>query len=127
MTTKTLLTITSVVETSTGLGLAIAPSALTNLLLGWPLEGSSSLVMARILAAALVAIGAMCWFAKDETQSRAILVGLTFYNGAAVVILAYAFVILKMTTIAAPLGVLLHATLFVACMRKRTPITSNQS
>ena len=53
---KKLLTITAIIEASTGLGLLAAPAALARLLLGGTLDTPGALTVARVGGTALLAI-----------------------------------------------------------------------
>jgi hypothetical protein len=91
---KALLTITAIIEAGTGVVFAVAPSQGVLLLVGtssW--ESPTSLVISRVLAAALLSLGAACWLARDDVQSRStsgLIVAMLIYNIAAVLILGYA-------------------------------------
>lgn len=54
---RTLLTITAVLESATGLALLAVPSLVASVLLGAALEAAEPLAVARIAGAALLTIG----------------------------------------------------------------------
>jgi hypothetical protein len=123
---KTLLTITAVIEAGTGVALAVAPSAVVLVLLGSPLDSPASLVISRILGAALVSLGAACWLARRDAQFRSssgLIEAMLLYNIAAVSLLIHARIGLGMSGVGLWPAVLLHAALAVgcvACLRKVT-------
>jgi hypothetical protein len=91
--TKILLIITAVLEGVTGLLMIAAPSLPGESLTGSPIDTAAGLIVARIAGAALLAIGAACWLARDEGHSRAgraLITGLLVYNGGVVAVLAFA-------------------------------------
>ena len=116
---KTLLTVTAVIEAGTGVALAIAPSAVALGLLGSPLDSPSGLVIGRVLGTALFSLGAVCWLARNETQSR-IAVGLIavmmFYHIAAVFLFGYARISLGISGIGLWPAVILHTVMSVWCV-----------
>jgi hypothetical protein len=61
-----LLTITAALEAATGV--AVAPSSVVLVLLGSQLDSPASLVIARVLGAALFSLGAACWLARDGAR-----------------------------------------------------------
>ena len=116
---KTLLTITAAVEAATGVALAVAPGSVVLLLLGSPLESPAGQVISRVLAAALFSLGAACWLARDEAQSRTaagLIAAMLLYNIAVVSLLVYARVGLGMSGIGFLPAVILHAALSVWCV-----------
>ena len=60
---KKLLFLTGVLEVATGLALLIIPERVGHLLLGTEFSGVS-IVVARILGIALIALGIACWPAR---------------------------------------------------------------
>jgi hypothetical protein len=120
---KPLLIVTAAAETATGLGLAGIPSLVVSLLLGGSLDTPAALVVARMTGAALISLGVACWLARSDTGSRAArgLVGaLLFYNAAAVAVLMYAGVGLRLYGIGLWPTVVLHAAMAawcIACLR----------
>lgn len=112
-TVKKLLVITAAIEAGTGLGLLAAPSILTRLLLGAPLDGPVALTVARVGGAGLLTIGVACWLARHN--GRALIVAMLFYNVAAVAILAHAAVGLALSGIGLWPAIVLHTALAVWC------------
>jgi len=90
---RALLIATAVLETATGAGLLFAPALVVSLLLGATLDGDAATILACVLGAALVALGLATWLARDDARSlaaRGLVVGLLFYDGAALGLLALA-------------------------------------
>jgi len=115
---KTLLTITAALEASTGIALAIAPSAVVWLLLGSPLDSAAGLIIGRVLGAALVALATACWLARGDDQGRTamgLVVAMLLYNIAAASLLGYARFGERMSGIGLIPAVILHAVLGVWC------------
>jgi len=89
MTTKNLLLATALLEAATGAALSAAPALPVSLLLGEPLETPAAAAIARIAGAALLSLGVVCWFARDDARNGFGLLGaLLLYNAAAVGVLA---------------------------------------
>jgi hypothetical protein len=113
-----LLIVTAFVEVGTGLLLLIWPSLPLALLLGIE-EGSPELnLCARVLGAALLAIGVACWFGRSDKHGPApfgLLISVLLYDVAAAVILAHAG-LSGLAGIALWPAVVLHAALAVWCV-----------
>ena len=120
-----LLIATAAVEGGAGLALAIAPSALASILLGTTLDTPAALVVARIAGAALVSLGAACWLARKDEQSRAargLIAAMLIYNVAAIAVFAYARIRFGLCGVGLWPAVLTHVILGVwclACLRAR--------
>ena len=110
---KRLLTVSSVVEAGTGLGVLIAPSVLAQTLLGGSLEGPVALTVARVGGAGLLALGLACWLSRND--GRPLVMAMLFYNVAAVAILAYAAVGLALSGAGLWPAIGLHTALAVWC------------
>src|SRR5882724_10813425 len=63
--TRSLLIVTALVEVGTAMGLLATPSLTVELLLGTGLSSPPSLVVGRVTGAALIALGAACWLARN--------------------------------------------------------------
>jgi hypothetical protein len=113
-----LLIAMALVEAGTGIALLIAPSWFVALLLGEGLSSPQSVVLARIMAAALVSIAVACWRASNgEPSGRAAVVcSMLIYNLAVPVLLTWAAVTGGMRGIAIWPACALHIGLAVWCM-----------
>jgi len=93
MTTRQLFIVTALSEVGLGLLLVSVPSMPVLLLIGASLDTPGALVVARVAGAALLSIGAACWLARDDGQSRAakgLVAALLLYNAVVVMLLVYA-------------------------------------
>ncbi len=116
---KMLLTITAAIEAGTGVVLAITPSAIVLVLLGSPLDSPASLVIGRVLGAALFSLGAACWLARDDAQgptAAALARAMLLYNIAAVSLIGYARISLGMSGAGLLPAVILHSAMAVWCV-----------
>jgi len=89
-----------------------------SLLLGASLDTPAALIVARMTGAALLALGAACWLARDDSQSRAaggLITALLLYNLSAVAVFVYAGVVARLAGIGLWPAVALHATMAVWC------------
>ena len=115
---KLLLIVTALVELGAGVALLVAPSWLVSLLLGDGLTSPQSLVLARIMSAALISIGVACWFAsKGESRDhRALVSGVLLYNLAVPAILIRAALTLGLRGFALWPASVLHVGLAIWCI-----------
>lgn len=116
---KNLLAITAVLEFGTGLALAAIPSALATLLLGARLDTPVGVTVARVGGVALLAIGAACWLARLDGQSRAargLAAAMVIYNAGAVAIFVYAGLALRLSGVGLWPVVVVHAAMTVWCI-----------
>lgn len=124
MKNKYFFAVTAAAETATGAALLATPSLLVSALLGASLETPVASSVARILGAALVAIGIACWLASGDGESRAargLISAMLFYNAAAAVLLIYSGTVAGLAGIGLWPAALLHAVLViwsVACLRQ---------
>jgi hypothetical protein len=120
---KNLLIVTSWSEAATGVALLGLPSVVVSMLLGASLDSPAALAMVRLGGAALLCIGAACWLARNDRQSRAaggLLAGLCLYNIAAVAVLVHAGAGLGLSGVGLWPAVFFHAALAlwcIACLR----------
>jgi len=115
---KALLIATAILETATGVGLLLAPALPVSLLLGATLEGSVASIVARVLGAALVALGLACWLARDDFRSpaaRGLVAGVLFYDAAAPALLVFAWLGPELRGVALWPAVVAHAALAAWC------------
>jgi hypothetical protein len=111
---KTPLAVSAVIELVAGLALLCCPSATVMFLVGAPLDALAALIVSRIGGAGLFALGAACWLARDDAQSRAargLVMAMLFYNIAVVAILTYAGIGLKLHGLALWPAVVLHTAM----------------
>jgi hypothetical protein len=111
---KALLTVTAFGEAGTGLLLLAMPAVVLRILLSAETTAQQSLVVARVLGAALLALGASCWLARGDRGSssyRGLLAGMLVYAVAAAAILAYAGAFQGMIGIALWPAVAVHLAL----------------
>jgi len=77
---------TGLMEAGAGLALLVTPALVIELLLASP-AGHTDIALARWAGAALLSLGAACWWARGDgasTASRAIVVGMSVYNAAVI-------------------------------------------
>ena len=116
---RELLIATALAETGAGLALLLSPPLVTGLLLGVPIDAPSGLAVGRIAGAALLALGAACWLARDDGPSpgrRGLVAAILLYNCAAVAILATAGAGARLAGVLMWPVVALHAGLAVWCI-----------
>ncbi len=119
-----LLTISAVIEAAAGLALAIAPSTVVLALLGSPLVAPASVVIGRVLGAALLSLGAACWGTRVDAlghRAEGLIRAMVLYNFAAASVLGHARIGLGMAGLGLWPGVILHLAMgvwCVSCLRK---------
>ena len=87
-TTTPFFVATAVMEAAAGLGLLIGPALVIALLLPGPVT-NTHVALARLAGAALLSLGAACWWARADSgsaASRALVVGMSVYNAAVIAI-----------------------------------------
>jgi len=89
---KRLLIVTAAIELGAGLTLLVAPALVIRLLFGWAVDVFPAVGIARVAGAALLSLGAACWWARHEDRGAATsaLVGAVFIYNVAVVTLGLA-------------------------------------
>ena len=83
MTVTRLFLVTAVLEIGAGLTLLVAPSAVIRLLFGPAVEVFPAIGVVRLTGAALLSLGAACWWARRDERSpasRALVGALLIYN-----------------------------------------------
>lgn len=125
---KILLVVSAWLEVLTGLALIVSPAPPVMLLAGVALDTTGGLLVARVAGAALLALGLACWLARNDRPSRAargIVAAMFLYNVAAVAVLVYAGLGLKLSAIGLWPAVLLHLALAVWCLACLRPVNSS--
>lgn len=120
---RVLLVSTAILESTAGLALMAAPSAVATALLGVALQSTAAIAVARIAGAALLALSVACWLARNAAGSRAargLIAGMLCYNCGTVAVLVHAAMWEKVAGVGLWPGVILHislATWCIACLR----------
>jgi len=81
--------VTTLLEIGAGLALLLAPALVMRMVFGPSSDIQTGVAIGRIAGAALLSLGAACWWARhdvDSTASRALVSGLLIYNAAIVVL-----------------------------------------
>lgn len=119
---KALLTISAAVESTTGLALLVAPSAIASLLLGSRPEPPVGSTIARIAGAGLLALGIACWLGRDDAvAARTMVAAMLFYNTVAAAVLIHAGLGLGLSSVGLWPIVVLHLALTIWCMARLRP------
>ena len=111
-----LFIVTAMIESVAGLTLLLAPAVFIRLLFGSAVEMFPATGVARLTGAALLSLGAACWWARHEERSaasRALVGGMLIYNATVV-----ALVIAGALGALGPLqwaAVVLHGALAIWC------------
>jgi hypothetical protein len=108
--------VTAVMEVGAGLVLLMAPALVIRLLFGSS-EIQTGVAMGRLAGAALVSLGAACWWARHDrgsAASRGLMGGLLIYNAAVVALVLSA----TFGPLIAPLwaAVVLHGAMAIWCV-----------
>ena len=114
-----LLVATAVLEIGSGLLTLLAPTLAIRLLFGDVTVSPEALATGRLYGAALLALGVVCWCARNAPTSgpvRAVLCGMLTYNVGASSVLPLVAVIDGMTGILLWPAAMLHAALTVWCV-----------
>jgi len=130
MRARGLLITAAAAELATGGALLLVPALPVSLLLGEEPAAPVAVVVARVTGAALVAIAAICWLARDATSGGRphVMVGLLIYNAAVATILFHAAMAHGLHGVALWPVVLLHLLLAlwcIACLRSAGPSAPN--
>ena len=113
---QTILLVTAVMEVGAGLALLMAPALVIRLLFGTS-EIQTGVAMGRLAGAALVSLGAACWWARHDrgsAASRGLMGGLLIYDAAVVALVFTA----TFGPLIAPLwaAVVLHGAMAIWCV-----------
>jgi hypothetical protein len=122
--TRLLFIVTAVFEVSIGLALLVSPALTVSILIGASFETKADSVVGRVGGAALLALGAASWLARNDERARAatgLIVSMLVYNVAAVVVLAYAGLSLRLFGIGLWPAVALHLVMAVWCLANVAP------
>ena len=82
-----LFIVTAMIESVAGLTLLLAPAVFIRLLFGSAIDVFPAAGVARLTGAALLSLGAACWWARHEERSaasRALVGGMLIYNATVV-------------------------------------------
>ena len=116
---KPLFMVTAVLEGSTGLALLVSPALVASILIGAPFDTPADSVVGRVAGAALLALGAACWRARDDGLSSSaigLVLGMLVYNAVTVLVLAEAGIVLHLFGIGLWPAVLLHTVMAIWCL-----------
>ena len=84
-----LFIVTAAIELGAGLTLLVAPAVVIRLVFGSAVDVFPAVGIARLTGAALLSLGAACWWARHEERSeasRALVGAMLIYNAAVVVL-----------------------------------------
>ena len=116
---KKLLVVSAWLEAVTGVALMVSPAPPVLLLVGAALDTTGGLIVARVAGAALLALGLACWLARNDGRShaaRGLVAAMLLYNVAAVAVLVYAGLGLKLSAIGLWPAVVLHMGMGAWCV-----------
>jgi hypothetical protein len=116
---KTVLTITAILESGTGLVLIAVPSLLTQILFDVILETPAALAVVRIAGAALVSLGLACWLARNQIQSiaaKGLVIAMFLYNTVIAFVLAYSAISSGLSGFGLWPAVLIHLSFGIWCV-----------
>lgn len=117
MASSWLFVVTAALELGAGLALLAVPAVVLRLIFGSGVDVFPAAGVARLAGAALLSLGAACWWARHDQQSaasRALVGALLIYNGAVVaLIIAGALGALGLLQWAA---MILHGVLAIWCV-----------
>jgi hypothetical protein len=114
---KPLFIVTAAIEVGAGLALLAAPAVAITLLFGSVVDDVRAIAIARLTGAALLSLGAGCWWARDDqrsTASLALVRAMLIYNVVATVALFTSFGALSPVLGSA---IVLHGAMAIWCAR----------
>jgi hypothetical protein len=116
---KTLLTVTAIFESGTGLVLIALPQLLITLLFGSFTDTVITSTIARVAGVAIFALAIACWVARNDGQSyaaRGLVSAMLLYNTAIAIVLVYSATGLSLSGIGLWPVVLLHTAMSAWCI-----------
>lgn len=116
---KTLLIVTSLIESVTGLIFLILPSLLVSILLGLSVDSAVDLLLGRVVGAALLSLGVTCWLAHNDEKSvttKGLTAAMLLYNIIVAILLAYAGLRVHLSGAGLWPTVLIHIAMAVWCI-----------
>jgi len=117
--TKLMFIASAFIEAGAGMALVVSPTLTVPLLIGVPFDIPAAAVVGRLAGAALLALALACWNARVEVHgpsARGLVLGMSLYNAAAVVVLSYSGLGLRLTGIGLWPAVVLHLGMAVWCL-----------
>jgi len=117
--TKSLLVTSAFIEAGAGLALLVSPALTVPFLIGGPFDIPAAAVVGRLTGAALLALALACWNARIDAGSpstRGLVSGMSLYNAAAVVVLSYSGLGLRLIGIGLWPAVVLHLGMAIWCL-----------
>lgn len=121
---RLLFIVSALAEVGAGLALLALPALTVAILIGARFDTPADSVVGRVAGAALLSLGVACWLARNDERARAataLIVSMLLYNVAAVVVLVYAGLGLRLFGIALWPAVVLHAVMAVWCLSNVAP------
>jgi len=118
MTVKSLLRVRAVLEGGTALAFLLLPGLPSLLLFGQAPNTALGVVLGRFFGAVLLSLSLACWWAANDSGSRAatgVIKTMLLYDVVAIVLLVYARVDLRLSGIALWPGIIVHVLLGAWC------------
>ena len=121
------LRVTAALEAATAVAFLLWPSLPLTILFGQSPDTALGALAGRIVSAALFALAMACWWAGDDTESRAasgLVAAMLLYDAVAIVLLLYACMVAGLSGIGLWPAVVVHAALDVWCivsLRRKHP------
>ena len=119
MTVKLLLRVTALAEGGMALAFLLAPSLPSQLVFGEPLRANLSLLLGRLLGAAVLSLALLCWWASSDPSrplTAIVLKTMLLYDTLAGGLLIYARISLGLSGGLLWAGVAVHAALGALCI-----------
>ena len=117
MKTKSLFVASALIEAGAGVALIVTPAMTVPLLIGGSFDLPAGAVVGRLTGVALLALALACWISRNDTVTsvRGLLAGMLLYNAAAVAVLSYSGLGLRLAGIGLWPTVVLHLGMTVWC------------